>query len=341
MALPTPSSVARSASVAAHPRLPRYVAAPRLHRAEIAALRERVVRPRRDRPVVTSLSRKALRESARTRPRRPSPPQVVAATGVSSSAVYLLLHARGERFKLGWSAQLGQRIARLPEYREAALDLRRSLVVWLPNRQRAEEVERSMHKLLRPFSVDAGHRADGHTEWFTANVWQRAVELLSRIPLRDDPARLACVHTLAGALHDLPLPATAHTSVHDIWLRIEDLLRRIAHHVPMRLDPAQGPTAGPLLRLVGIRLQWNGELSDLRTVVLDSETWQHRSPGAVHAFVQWLMYEGDDLLLQFVPLQRMDHWDPELHLPTQVLALLHRLVVQRPAPTGGQTRLDA
>lgn len=136
MSLPTTSSAARSASVAAHPRLPRYVAAPRLHRAEIAALRERAVRPRRNRPFVGPPSRRASRDAPRRRPPRPGPPQVVPVPSASSSAVYLLLHAHEPRFKLGWSLNPRQRIAMLPEHREAALDLDRSRVVWLPDRRK-------------------------------------------------------------------------------------------------------------------------------------------------------------------------------------------------------------
>lgn len=337
------TSTSNKPSLAADPeRRLRYYPAPRMSRGEIADLRARVVLPRRGRSAVAARRSTGAYHAAPARPRpaSPAPPRVVAATGPTASAVYLLLHATEPRFKLGWSLEPGRRIAKLPEFRADALDLAGSRVVWLPDRQRAEEVERSMHKLLRPFSVELEYRGDGHTEWFATTAWDRAVELLSRTPLHDDPAQVALVYTLEGALDDALPPTPPPRSVRDTWVRIDDLLRRMAACVPLQLDSAATPASGPLLRMVGLRLKWQRGLSELRTAVLDAETWQYRSSEQVYAFVQWLSYDGDDLLLQFAPLRFLETWDEELHLPTQVLALLQSLTAQSAARLEVEHRLD-
>jgi hypothetical protein len=106
------------------------------------------------------------------------------------------------------------------------------------------------------------------------------------------------------------------------------------------MDQPGSASEGPLLRLVGLLHHWNRRLCQ-RSVIADGETWQFRRQGRVHAFVQWLDCDGDDLLLQFVSPRVTASWDSELHMPTQISALLHRLVAEsaraRGADTGGAT----
>jgi hypothetical protein len=161
------------------------------------------------------------------------------------------------------------------------------------------------------------------------------VQLLSRIPLYTTTLHVPGLRAHPGrrTLQDTLVPSDAEIPARDAWLRIED---RVAPRCAPRVD-ASGKWSRDPGR--GRSCVWSasagigtGRLLELRGVVIDAETWQYRSQDRVHAFVQWFSYDGDDLLLQFMSLRVMESWDTEMHLPTQVLALLQRLVVQRPQP---------
>ncbi len=282
--------------------------------------------------------------AATSKPKRvPAKSSPIARGAETPAAVYLLLHRSEPRFKLGWSLNPSRRILDLPEHEADELDLNASLVAWMPSRSRAEQVERSMHKLLRPNAVTLNHSGDGHTEWFQARAWDRAIRLLQQVSVNGD-TRLVQLQSFGNAAQDAPVVALDGNKTQDpqvVWQHIEDLLLRLVQHVPVQLLLEQAPRVS----FIGLRRAWpeghgplgligarDCHLAKLRWVVMTAETYQFRRQGRLHSFLQWLDYEGDDLLLQFVNLDNLETWDAEVHLPTQVKALLQRLVLLSPPP---------
>ena len=82
------------------------------------------------------------------------------------ASVYVLERLDRSKFKIGWALDPLKRVRQLPEFDAQLVDLRRSRVLWLPSRHRAEQVERSMQKSLGPYRSPADHQGDGHSEWF-------------------------------------------------------------------------------------------------------------------------------------------------------------------------------
>lgn len=80
------------------------------------------------------------------------------------ACVYLLQRLDRKRFKVGWARNPLVRIRAFPEFSAGLLDLKASRVLWLPNRPRAEQVERSLQKCLMPYGTPVGHIRDGHSE---------------------------------------------------------------------------------------------------------------------------------------------------------------------------------
>jgi hypothetical protein len=184
------------------------------------------------------------------------------------AAVYLLLHATEHRFKLGWSSDPQRRALELPEYRWGALDLHGSLVAWLDSRSWAEQVERSMHKLLRSSAVPAPHDGDGRSEWFDTRAWERAVALLQQVPADAQGVRLVRLQPFTSrsetaALADPYVAGDAQSA----WLRIEALLLQMARHSAVALLP----TSAPLLRFVGLRRAWQVDPFPVRVPIDDSD----------------------------------------------------------------------
>jgi hypothetical protein len=248
----------------------------------------------------------------------------------------MLRHKTEPRFKLGWSLHPTKRALDLPEYEADELDLAASLVVWLPSRASAEQVERAMHKLLRASAVKPSHLGDGATEWFHLGAWDHAVRMLQTIPQDAAGHRVATVQPFGRAPGDAPLGiAMVGGCAMQTLLRIEALLVEVARQVPVVLQPQ----SAPMLRFVGLNRWWTPpDVTDpdfeartrLRAVVMDAETYQFHRQGRVYSFVEWLTYVGHDLVLQFKPLAPMEEWDAQLHLPTQVRAMLRKVLAHGP-----------
>jgi hypothetical protein len=69
----------------------------------------------------------------------------------------------------------------------------------------------------------------------------------------------------------------------------------------------------------------------LRRVAMDSDTYAFRYQGRIHAFVSWVNYDADDVLLQFTHPAAMAPWPAEHDLPSQLMTLLKRLLKLNPA----------
>lgn len=244
-------------------------------------------------------------------------------TGRSRAAVYLLQRLDRQRFKIGWSVSPLQRIHRLPEYAAGQLDLKGSLAVWLPNRKRAEEVERAVHKTLAPYAAEADHQMDGHSEWFEAVAQPMAMRLLSQAPLderTDRLARLTPVQAKAPPADAVPI----ETGPQDCWWQLEDLWLRLAMHCRMSVE-----REGDVHTLVisGFMQDWarTGPVGALRMEVMDPSTYGWHAAGSSGAFLQWIDKRGDDLICRFVSLGQIESWPDGPDLVWQVKGFLLRL----------------
>lgn len=233
------------------------------------------------------------------------------------AAVYLLQRRDRRRFKLGWARRPIVRVRQFPEYRRRELDLEASSAIWLPDRVRAEQIERSMHKTLAPFSVAAGHHGDGRSEWFEGVVHDTALRLLSQMPLGERASQPARVVKLTLP----PPPADAvsiETSPLDTWWVIEDLLSRLAMHCPITIREGDVPE----VVVHGLR---TASLGALRQAALDPDSYQCWRSGRPLAFVRTLAFDGDDLVLQFMSCKVIERWDDDTDLVWQVKGFLARL----------------
>lgn len=129
-------------------------------------------------------------------------------------SVYLLIHECEPRFKIGLSQDPLKRAMILPDAPHLQWDA--CLKATLPTRDRAYQVERSLHKALAVFRVHVrgfdGEAWDGGSEWFELKGLSHAVNLLSMMPEGEDPQKLIVVTTIA----DKPYLGLNHrTSFHD------------------------------------------------------------------------------------------------------------------------------
>ncbi len=190
----------------------------------------------------------------------------------------------------------------------------------LPSRPRAEEVERSIHKSLAPYRSPAGHRGDGHREWFRGAIADRAVRLLSQMPLDDTTLRTARLVPF-----NLPPPPTSAVSVEtgpqDTWWRVEDLLLRLG--LQFAVTVAGGDC--PHVTVHGFRGLDTQRAGHLRSAALDADSYQCWRDGRPLSFVQFIRTEGDDLVLEFKPLHVFERWEGGLDLAWQVKGFLARL----------------
>lgn len=240
------------------------------------------------------------------------------ATSADRACVYLLQRLDRRRFKLGWARQPMLRVRKLPEFSRGELDLASSKAIWLPTRPRAEQVERSMHKTLAPYWREAGHNGEGSQEWFEGKMADRAMRLLSQMPLDESSTRTARLVPFT-----VPLPApdavSVETGPQDVWWAIEDLLSRLGMQLPISVFADPEPEAvvhgfrdAPLL-------------CDLRRAAVDADTFQAWRDGRPLSFVRVLYYQGADLVLDFTPLKVVERWDDGPDLVWQIKGFLARL----------------
>jgi hypothetical protein len=258
----------------------------------------------------------------------PTPP-------IQPGAVYLLQRHDRSRFKVGWAAVPLRRIRMLPEFDALQLDIAASKVLWLPTRQRAEQVERAVHKTLAPHAADAGHQRDGHSEWFLQLALPLALRALTQMPASDRtdrPARLVPVQA-----EPPPVDAVSiETGPVDTWWALEDLWSRLAMHGQISVD-----TRGDAHELVihDFRHAWNGPVGELRREVMDLDTYRWHAAGTRNEFVKVIDYRGDDLVCTLATMRLIETWPEGDDLIWQVKGFLLRLqrqgeVTRRRRPAG-------
>jgi hypothetical protein len=255
-----------------------------------------------------------------------------------AACVYLLLCRDRTRFKLGWALDPVARICVLPEFSRRKLDLAASKAIWLPSRQRAEQVERSMHKALRPYRVAPEHRLDGWQEWFDGRAQQAALRLLRQMPLDNDSYVTASIvpllkpPMLQSATQTEPTPDSSPASVvlgrvdrrsdpQSVWWSIEDRLIRLAMRYPVTVSGEHSP----VITVHGLKSLPVQRLTKLRRIVFDTERWQCWRGNLPLSFIQTIGWEGDDLVLRFMPLQHIEQWEGGPELISQVQSFLLRL----------------
>jgi len=170
------------------------------------------------------------------------------------AAVYVLQRRDRQRFKIGWSPAPMKRIRRLPEFGAGQLDLAASTALWLPSRQRAEQVEDAVHKCLAPYAAEVGALRSG-SDWYLPVAHPIALRVLSQMPLdegADQRAPLTPLQSEAAALDAV----WVDTGPQDTWWALEDLWSRLAMHCPVRVV------------IEGFKRAGEGPVAALRSVVM-------------------------------------------------------------------------
>lgn len=244
-------------------------------------------------------------------------------SGRKAAGVYVLLRHDRRRFKIGWALSPLRRARNLREYRRGELDLKASRAIWLPNRERAEQVERSAHKSLAPYRVDAGHRGDGSQEWYAGHAQDAALRLLSQMPLQPDSR--ATARLLPITLPPAPADAVCiETGPQDTWWRLEDMLGRMALHCPITvLDLEPGLT--PVVTVQGLRRMSDAAALELRSAAMDCDSYQCWRDGRPLNFVSTFGWVDDDLVLRFTSMKVLERWELGPELVWQVRGFLARL----------------
>jgi len=111
------------------------------------------------------------------------------------AAVYVLQRRDRQRFKIGWSPAPMKRIRRLPEFGAGQLDLAASTALWLPSRQRAEQVEDAVHKCLAPYAAEVGALRSG-SDWYLPVAHPIALHVRGQMPLDEGADRRAALTPL-------------------------------------------------------------------------------------------------------------------------------------------------
>jgi hypothetical protein len=253
------------------------------------------------------------------------------AAGVPA-AVYLIHRSDRQRFKVGWALDPLSRARGLPEYEQAELDLRSSLALWLTSRHRAQQVERAMHKGLAPFKVPAGHRGDGHSEWFAPAALPAAVQLLRQMPgiaTGTEPA-------LKPLLPDRPevIYADIEQPPQDVWFGIEDLWLRLAALLPARVENQGGQWQ---LKFAGFRHTRDGAMAELRMRALDVRTFSWHLGAEQGAFVRLIAYEDDTLVFTVTSIPTIVRWPQGDDLGWQVKGFIARMRALRGETAGAMS----
>lgn len=243
------------------------------------------------------------------------------------AAVYLLQRRDGLRFKIGRALDPVMRVQRLPEFGVDALDLVGSHAVWLPTALRAQQFERALHRGLATYSVSPGHTFDGHTEWFLPAAHLTAIRLIRQMPVGSDDRLPPPIVPFLSEPHERLLDrsgdggsAAVLMAQDTLWL-MEDLLLRVAACCRVTVESIGDQHE---IRLKDFRTEMNGALETLRWSVLDIERYRWRAKDHAGAFVNLIVYEGDDLVLRLTPMRHVRTW-ADGALVWQLLALLERL----------------
>lgn len=220
--------------------------------------------------------------------------------------VYLIVHRDEPRFKIGISQDPMTRARHLPDFLNIALES--SMQALFPNRVRAFEVERSLHRLLSGLRLhvvaEDGDPWSGGTEWFAIQGLSLAVNILQNTPLTEDgegavvltrlsepddknaKATVVCARERRlRRLFDATQANLAHMNeVVKVFRRLNDELtitwRSAGQGAPQK-GAVMSETQRTALDLVhaemvcihGLGSHWNGETLGLRYRLSDSAFW--------------------------------------------------------------------
>ena len=237
------------------------------------------------------------------------------------AAVYVLQRRDRQRFKIGWSPAPMKRIRLLPEFGAGQLDLAASTALWLPSRQRAEQIEDAVHKCLAPYAAEVGARRDGSSDWYLPVAHPMALRVLSQMPLDEGIDRWAPLAPLQSEAAP-PDAVSVDTAPQDTWWALEDLWSRLAMHCPVRVE-REGDTHHVVLE--GFKRASDGPVAALQRVVMDAVTYRWRAGGGRGDFVRSIEYRGDDLVCTLAGLRLIESWPDGPDLVWQVKGLLLRL----------------
>ncbi len=98
--------------------------------------------------------------------------------------VYILPHRSEPRFKIGKANDLSARIAQIGKKNE--LDISKVFVLEAGSKERAFEIEKSLHRLFSPARLEGDRDAwgDGFSEWFCASVYPQALAVAKTMEAR-------------------------------------------------------------------------------------------------------------------------------------------------------------
>ena len=249
------------------------------------------------------------------------------------SYVYLLVHGRENRFKIGKSISPRDRLSKLPE--AGLIDRVRSLQVILPSQQRAGQIESLLHKVLIQFrlqhlnwmgQVDPWFEEiqtpwDGATEWFSLPGLRHAIGILKALPGLHGPERTA-LQTLDGQPcwfgqeGEPSAPRQRRTREAEQYNlarldEIYDVLMVLSRRLKTQWLPSNDPASSAgTLRLVDFKTQWEPDMLHSRFCLTSSALWELRDDRRVRAdrspvicplvrLISYLKANPDDLELVF------------------------------------------
>lgn len=223
---------------------------------------------------------------------------------VQATAVYLLVRRDRRAFKVGWAHRPAARARALPEY-PRELDLLASREIWLPSRQRAEQVERSLHKTLAPFHRPARHGGTGCQEWFDIAGHATALRLLEQMPL--DAGRGEVSRLIPLGSRDRTQPPQAESELQALWCRAEDLWMKLVLYVPVTVIEREGEDIQLIFHGVK-QLADHPLVGPLRAAALDTDQYQWWHKGKPWSLVQWINFAEDGLVVQLTSPLVIETW---------------------------------
>lgn len=237
------------------------------------------------------------------------------------ASVYLLQRLDRTRFKIGWALDPMKRVRQLPEFNARQVDMRRSSVLWLPSRYRAEQVERSMQKSLGPYRSPAEHHGDGHSEWFDGVAHRFAVRLLGQIPVDVGTGATGRLLPLEPDFDEAAASAS-DVGPMEVWWALEDLWMRAARCMAVSVQIRE-----PAIRIVihGLRASWDGPAAELRRPLCDLDTYRWRQDDQSGSFVTLLEPDGTDLICTLTPMRVIEGWPEGSNLVSLVRESVLRL----------------
>lgn len=131
----------------------------------------------------------------------------------------------------------------------------------------------------------------------------------------------------AAPKHQASMPsrvlwAEAEQSPQDTWAAIEDLWLRLAQHLPVRVEVDR---PGWRIVVCGLRLIEDVQRAELCRAALDPGRYAWRWEGRSGAFVQLIVWTGDDLTFTVTSITTVVRWPQGEDLGWQVKGLLLQL----------------